>query len=133
MNAFRLYLDTLHPLAWHALVAAVAWLACYLVRRRWPQVWETKVPKKWQAVPAMLVSAVCSGVLAVSTADATTAAMVEIVAAVMRDTIAGGALHGMLAVGAHHALKELPGPYLGGSWPAAGQAPIREKPKPKGT
>lgn len=106
LSSIRSWLESIHPLAPHVAIALVVWLAVWAVRKWAPHTWQ-KLPTSVQSLPALLLAEALS---VASSADATQA----MVNAVL------GVLAGVLAVGGHHVLKDLPGPYVGGEWPAAG-------------
>lgn len=89
-------LAAVHPLAPYIAIAAVAWLVVYLWRRFHPASFE-KMPKWVQGVPAVIVSAILSGVS--DPGDAIWHALVEAV-------FGGGA--GAFSVAGHHFAKALP-------------------------
>jgi hypothetical protein len=113
------YLSSLHPLLPPGLLVLLVWLPQYLVRRYKPLWWQqfaelgpsgATVGKVWQALPSVVAGA---AVTAFSTGTGNPTDM------------ACGALVGALAPLWHHLLKWLPGPYQGGSEPAATPASKR--------
>lgn len=107
LHAARAALAAVHPLLPFICIAAIVGGLVYLWRRFSPTTFD-KLPPQIQALPALLISAILAG--ASSGGD---------VGRMMIDA-AIGAFSGLLSVGGHEALKRLPGPYLGGKWPAAG-------------
>lgn len=87
-------LTELDPRLLHAAIAALVGALVFAVRETAPGTW-ARLPRRWQALPAVLVGALLSG-------TATNGELVEIVL----NALVGG-LDGLVAVGAHHAGKRL--------------------------
>lgn len=108
MDQIYAELAAVHPLLPYVAIACAVGCVVWAWRRWLPQTFE-KLPRAIQGVPALLLSAV----LAAGSAGEAKTAMLEALF---------GALAGLFAIGGHEVLKRLPGPYVGGRYPAAGEA-----------
>lgn len=94
------YLDGLYPGLWNASVAAVAVLVLWLLKKFFPNVF-AKLPPTVQALPAMFVAAILNGI----------ATLEPTIVSFLINSLGGGLLGGVTAVGVHRVLKESPLPY----------------------
>lgn len=116
MQQLKLFLDSLDPRLFHAVLALVIGAAYYAWRRFSPATFE-RLPKALQPLPALLLAGTAN-VMATSN----TGQLIE-----LATQLGLGVLDGVLAVGGHHVLKALPGPY-GSSSATTSQVPAESPP-----
>lgn len=100
LTNLREILDHVYPGLWNAAVAALAVLVLWLVKKFAPNTF-AKLPPSVQALPAMAIAAIVSGL----------AANLPTIVSFLTTAFAGGLIGGVTAVGTHRVLKELPIPY----------------------
>lgn len=100
LTNLRVWLDHLYPGLWNASVAALAVLVLWLLKKFAPNFF-AKLPPSIQALPAVFIAAIVSGV----------AALAPTLLSFLSSAAAGGLLGGVTAVGVHHVLKESKLPY----------------------
>jgi hypothetical protein len=104
LQHLRTYLDALQPGLFNAALAALLFVALWLVRKQWP-LFFAKLPPALQAWPAMATGAVVAA-LSASVDGNFGGAFVNALGMALT-----GLVSGMLASGIHRTLKEAPGPY----------------------
>lgn len=98
-------LDGIRPGLFNAALAGLVWVGIWLVRKVSPALF-SKIPEAWQAGPALVLSGLVTAVSTPLNGDVLDAAI-----RVLTNSLAGGLISGLLAVGTHHALKASPLPY----------------------
>ena len=100
ITEIKSHLDALDPRMFHALLAAIIGGLYYLLRKTSPALFE-RIPKQLQPLPALLLAAGANVYASGNSGELL----------VIAQQLGLGMLDGVLAIGGHHALKALPGPY----------------------
>jgi hypothetical protein len=100
LTNLRTWLDHVYPGLWNASVAAFAVLVLWLTKKFAPNFF-AKLPPPVQALPAMFIAGLVSGI----------AALEPTIISFIASFIGGGLMGGVAAVGTHRTLKESPLPY----------------------